>query len=125
MSPACQGQRDVLTETILTVLVGLHGRHRAVLQAIPACPWGWIQLSTASPGGVTVQSDAPAARLCQASLHTPAAPQSRMIPPKTSMGLLVGPARARMEPTHEAGRHSLPGSELPGWLRCFGHADLH
>lgn len=65
----------------------------------------------------------PGAVLQQHSLHTPATPQSRIKPPNTSMGILVGPASASMEPTHETGRHSLTGSEFPAWLRCFGHAD--
>lgn len=59
------------------------------------------------------------------SLHTPAAPPSRIIPPQRQHGNIGGPARARMEPTHETGRHCLPGSEFPMWLRCFGHAGLH
>lgn len=55
---------------------------------MPACPWGWIQLTTISSRGVRAQSNAPAARLCRGSLHTPAAPPSRIIPPSASMGML-------------------------------------
>lgn len=97
--PMCQGQRGLLTETILSA----HG----TAQNPPCCAagWGWIQHS------LTQRSHSP--EHCSSSTAVPGQPAHTSSPsvsdnsPNTSMGLLMGPARARMEPTH--GRQFLLG----------------